>query len=623
MRKTLTVLVSHVLWATVFLPTSGAAAQDDLPPWEERPPTAAPFSQTCGALRTFEAGCLTSGGAWTEAFSTYAAGNGIETNRAVGARVQFFPQGSNPLDEVMYVVGPYLGATSDADDIDSIVAERAVLDDGVRGTEDLAPAMGPVRVRLRDLDVSILYISYGNFEDSQQPVSQRVAATKTAIRTFEAQRRAVLGRAPQSTALMGISLGGVVAKIAIRELENDNFKHGIATYLSFDSPHWGAYTPPGLQQIPLFMHDAFRWAETGFSWTEGLGGNDLDDARDGADRVTTMLLRSPVAQDLLIANLAYPGWQAPNNSYIRDRYYAMPRQTDRNVAIASGAIDGTLTPLGPRYFHFNTGNSSSKTGRMKISLDVRIPSIEAPSSFYGRLAYGPKWARSDKVREPVNLHAPMIENFERAPCAFSTDIVDSVVSQLNHQLSTSSWSGFSFSADENRACFIPTFSAVVGNYHPETGTPVGATAFDLVIGNGTNKEHLATSGQMNNEILSELDRVFAGGPSAAINPKPASPLTPPAEADSDADSGIGSGPDQSSVPPSVGGGYDQGESGLVGSSHPAPAPAPSGDCDFESGTHNLEDTRAMFPAKCGTAWHPERHTCDYNDDGWRCYNSKP
>lgn len=41
-------------------------------------------------------------------------------------------------------------------------------------------------------------------------------------------------------------------------------------------------------------------------------------------------------------------------------------------------------------------------------------------------------------------------------------------------------------------------------------------------------------------------------------------------------------------------------------------------CDFRSGTHNLEDTRAMFPDRCGESWSPYLHRCDYSTSGWRC-----
>lgn len=43
-------------------------------------------------------------------------------------------------------------------------------------------------------------------------------------------------------------------------------------------------------------------------------------------------------------------------------------------------------------------------------------------------------------------------------------------------------------------------------------------------------------------------------------------------------------------------------------------------CRFSSGTHNLADTRAMFPGYCGQEWDPIRHKCDYDrNTGWHCY----
>lgn len=550
MRKQFLALLSLMLVATALFPASSADAQ----------PSTIPFDGRCLGLDTFEIGCRVSGGSWSSAFADYAQANNISSTQFVGARVQYFPQGANPLEEVMYIVGPYLGASGEADDIDSIAAERLAV-------QAISPVMGPVRTRLRDLDVSIVYIGFGNFEDSQLPVAQRVAATKAAIRGFEGQRRNLLGQTPKPTALMGLSLGGVVGKIALRELENEGYRHGVESYLSFDSPHWGAYTPPSIQYVPIFLNRAFRWAERNVSWSEGLFDNPLDDARDGADQVTTLTLRSPIAQDLLTYNVAYEDWKAPNADYIRSRYRWLPRQTTRNVAIASGAIDGTRPELDTTYFSVDTGKASRSLLRIKLEMKTHAPSTANPRYFYGRLSHSSFLDRVHYRRRP-NLSNFVIENFERAPCAYSTGLVESVAEQLEDQLDNADvWGDVNVNVTENRGCFIPTFSAVIGDLFV-TGTPVGATSFDHVIGNGTNKEHLHVSGNMANELLSELDRVFAGEPAVS----------------------------------------------------PPPTPPPTGGCDFWSGTHNLDDTRAMFPAQCGEAWNDQRHRCDYDGSrGWHCY----
>ena len=48
--------------------------------------------------------------------------------------------------------------------------------------------------------------------------------------------------------------------------------------------------------------------------------------------------------------------------------------------------------------------------------------------------------------------------------------------------------------------------------------------------------------------------------------------------------------------------------------------APGGsNCNFHSGSTNLEVTRKMFPAKGCGPWSPYLHKCDYSSKGWHCY----
>ncbi len=46
-----------------------------------------------------------------------------------------------------------------------------------------------------------------------------------------------------STSIVGLSMGGVVARYALAELENETGLHKVASYVSFDAPHLGANLP--------------------------------------------------------------------------------------------------------------------------------------------------------------------------------------------------------------------------------------------------------------------------------------------------------------------------------------------------------------------------------------------
>ena len=456
-----------------------------------------PAGSTCSSLPSFQNGCDVSGGEWTSAFADFANQNGISRSANVGAQVQYFPSGSQPLENVIYIVGPYLSATDEANDDDNVSDERET----VRG---IVPELSAVESHLATLNVSVVYIGFGNLEDSEQGVEQRVKAVKDSVRAFETRREATLRHEPEATALIGLSIGGVAAKIALVELEDDGFDHGVDTYISFDSPHFGAYAPPGLQHLPVFLEGAFGWADGNFPFFI----DDFEDAQRDARGVSNLLLRSPLAQDTLLVNAAYD-YGSPNFSYLRDRYRDLP--SSRNVAIASGSITGQGPNLGDRYFSVDTGDATAIDVRLEI--DAKIPRVGDNAGFYGKLSHKafvldgwiPEYKTIYFERNP-RFDDFLINEFEHAPCAHSTALVDDVVAQLNVQLNKT-WSGVNIRPIERRACFIPTFSAIIGETSAN-GTPVGATAFDLVIGDATNKQHLHMSEEMVHQLTSELDAVF-------------------------------------------------------------------------------------------------------------------
>lgn len=545
MRRYLIILLTLAMAAGLisFWPAANAQAQSQI--------------NTCGSLRLFEQGCRTPGGTWSPVFTEYATAHSIPTNIPVGAQVQFFPQGQQPLEKVMYIVGPYLPTDpTQPPKFNTVAAERTQI-------RSLIPSMSKIEEKVAANDASILYIGFARDIDSQQPVAQRVEATKAAIMSFEQVRRTTLGRNGHATALMGLSLGGVVGKIALTELEAEGFDHDVNTYFSFDSPHWGAYTPPAIQQIPKFMHDAFNWADA--QWSNSAA----EEAQAAANEILSETLRNPVAQDLMIINLAYSDWQSPNAAYVRDRKEKLPTQTERNVAIASGAIDGTRPTLQDSYFDFDTGYSKSKHGiKVKMKIQSNVPTLQAPGTFYGYFKIKRGLFSKSTKRSPVTIHEDYID-IETGPCAHSTEIVDQIEDGLNREF-PSTFPGFSTKAIEKKACFIPTWSALAG-FRGQTGY----SPFDLVIGDEENKEHLHIGGPMETQIHNEINRVFMSSPNPAPAPDP----------------------------------------------NPAPDPAvPTGVCDFWSGTHSLDETLAMFPEKCGEPWNDQIHTCEYTDQGWHCKN---
>ena len=490
-----------------------------LPPAQPIPSPYIPPNSDCISLARFQSGCEIEGGPWSQAFAEFVGGTLSRSSDNVGANVQFFPQSSQPLEEVMYVVGPYFGPADEDGGVANISDELAAV-------REMVPAMGSVEFRLRTLNASIVYIGFGSFEDVEQPTAQRVTAVKSTIRAFETLRHATLGHEPHATALMGLSLGGVAGKIALSELESEGFDHGVETYLSFDSPHGGAYTPPGLQVVPRFLEGAFGWGAGNFSFLEaltlGFWDNAFEASSDDARAATNLALRSPVAQELLIVNTAYPDNLAPNFDYIGSRYSDLPRDTVRNVAISSGSVTGNRPNLASEYFSFDTGDSTVFDLDFRLEMSAFVPSLGAQGTFDGRFSHKaftssgtfipfPEFKTIEAASSGGNAGQFVIEKLERGACAHNTAIVTELTRTLSSELSGSPlWDDVAVRPTETRACFIPTFSSVIGD--PQSDRPADSTRFDRVIGDSSNGQHLEVTRTMEIQILDEIQAVFGTNP---------------------------------------------------------------------------------------------------------------
>lgn len=53
----------------------------------------------------------------------------------------------------------------------------------------------------------------------------------------------------------GFSMGGLVTRYALARMECDGIDHGTSTYVSYDTPHRGAWSPIGVQALAHFFQD--------------------------------------------------------------------------------------------------------------------------------------------------------------------------------------------------------------------------------------------------------------------------------------------------------------------------------------------------------------------------------
>ncbi|MYS86858.1 hypothetical protein [Embleya scabrispora] len=149
-------------------------------------------------------------------------------------------------------------------------------------------------------------------------------------------RRAIRERVGQAPLIVGgVSMGGMVTRFALARMERDEDEHETGTYLSYDTPHLGAWTPLSLQQM------AFQFEPI------------LPEPPEGQAKQAE-LLRSAAARQLLWGSVPEAAYSGPVSE--ADLRLDLIRELDDlrgfpvrpiKLGVANGAGDGTPGKLPP------------------------------------------------------------------------------------------------------------------------------------------------------------------------------------------------------------------------------------------------------------------------------------
>jgi len=101
--------------------------------------------------------------------------------------------------------------------------------------------------QLRDLldqDYDIIYLDYNEGTDD---IMRNAALLTAVINEVNLQKAAAASTEPN--VVVGISMGGLVSRIALRQMEINGQNHQTRLFVSLDAPHLGANVPLGLQAL--------------------------------------------------------------------------------------------------------------------------------------------------------------------------------------------------------------------------------------------------------------------------------------------------------------------------------------------------------------------------------------
>jgi hypothetical protein len=140
----------------------------------------------------------------------------------------------------------------------------------------------------------------------------------------------------QQNVVMGLSMGGLVARIALRQMELDGVNHQTWKYISVDTPHKGANVPVGFQTAIRHLKNFNFWILFQSINYQTLGLSMVADANN--------LLNSMAAKQMLVYNTTqfYFLDNSVHNAFQQTYDQLGFPQQCQNVCIANGSNNGTL-----------------------------------------------------------------------------------------------------------------------------------------------------------------------------------------------------------------------------------------------------------------------------------------
>ncbi|MGB7786040.1 MAG: T9SS type A sorting domain-containing protein [Salinimicrobium sp.] len=178
-----------------------------------------------------------------------------------------------------------------------------------------------------DQEYDIIYVNWDNGSDY---IQRNAYALEAVIEWVNNQKTTT-----EKNIVIGQSMGGLVARYALKDMEDDNLQHDTKLFVSQDSPHLGANIPLGYQYaarnarkqyiqspVQLFGGDVV-WP----LFNDGVGASDYLDLLD-QPAVKQMLVQW-VNKSYIIDNSAHNNWQI----LLKNKGYP---QLTKNVAISNG-----------------------------------------------------------------------------------------------------------------------------------------------------------------------------------------------------------------------------------------------------------------------------------------------
>ncbi|MBS1758836.1 MAG: hypothetical protein JST23_01835 [Bacteroidetes bacterium] len=188
----------------------------------------------------------------------------------------------------------------------------------------------------------------------------------------------------QQNVIMGLSMGGLCTRYALRDMENNNINHECRLFISHDVPHQGANVPVGIQMAAQHLGSTRVSAGLPGLYVINIVPNLLNPFAQIRDLQT--LSESPAARQMLIQRVIYDRYNNVNGMFTisKTEHQNFQNEIDqlgwplnsRNVSV-SNAICNTnlLFPDNSQLFSFTGQRTSTYFGQLWQSLAATLAGI--------------------------------------------------------------------------------------------------------------------------------------------------------------------------------------------------------------------------------------------------------
>ncbi len=222
--------------------------------------------------------------------------------------------------------------------------------------------------RLKNNGFDIVYVMLKN---TQLALQNNTNYLKDLIKKINTQKQGNF-----ESVIIGESMGGLLSRMALKQLENENYDHKIGLYVSFDAPHQGANLPPGIQHLFKDVMDTrtIKIANAILSVIDDVAigianvmispftGSRIPELRDvfkinmAYDALAA--LNSPAAKSMLVRHISKSNYFNSTQNTLQNLGYP---SLSRNIALINGSnesidlqrnLDGSVFTPGDILIHF-------------------------------------------------------------------------------------------------------------------------------------------------------------------------------------------------------------------------------------------------------------------------------